>query len=69
MAEIVNLRLARKRQRRSEKEKIATESRVRHGRSGGEKAAAEARRAFEEKRLESHRRDIPEGTSGADDPS
>jgi hypothetical protein len=56
MAEIVNLRQARKRRRRSEAEKAAAENRTRHGRTGGEKAAARILRDIETRRLEGHRR-------------
>lgn len=42
MAEIVNLRLARKRKARSERERIAEENRVLHGRSKSELRQADA---------------------------
>jgi hypothetical protein len=57
MAEIVNLRLARKRRRRGQAEKAAAENRTKHGRTGGDKAAARVLRDLEARRLEGHRRD------------
>jgi hypothetical protein len=46
MAEIVNLRQARKRKQRADKDQQAAENRAKHGRTKGEKqrAAAEAER-------------------------
>lgn len=56
MAEIINLRRARKKKAREDAAKIAAENRARHGRSKAERArdAAEAARA--ERSLEGHRR-------------
>lgn len=56
-AEIVNLRQARKRKARDEKERAAAQARAAHGRSGAEKKAA---KALDEKLrtfLDGHRRD------------
>ncbi len=62
MAEIVNLRLARKRRRRDGAEERAAENRVRHGRTAEEKARLSLARELEEKRLAGHsRRDDPTG--------
>ena len=42
--EVVNLRMARKRRARADKEASAQENRVRHGRTGAQKAADRAER-------------------------
>jgi hypothetical protein len=57
MAEIVNLRQARKRKRRDDKERDAAANRALHGRTGGEKAKIRLERSLEQKRLDAHRRD------------
>lgn len=57
MAEIVNLRIARKRKARAEKEKAADENRVRHGLSKPQRIAAETMREREAALHEAHRRD------------
>ena len=64
MPDIVNLRLARKRRRRAEKEHAAAENRAVYGRSADAVRHQEQVRALDRKRLEGHRRD----PSGADDP-
>lgn len=56
MADIVNLRQARKRKRRGEKERIAEANRLAHGRSGAETREARLTRKLDETRLEGHRR-------------
>jgi hypothetical protein len=56
MAEIVNLRQARKRKRRSDQERAAEENRLAHGRSKTEKAESGMLRGLIEKRLDGHRR-------------
>ena len=61
MTEIVNLRQARKRRRRGEKERTSAENRVLHGRPAAERTAIERERERGAKRLESHRRAPPEG--------
>ena len=65
MAEIVNLRQARKRKRRYAKERIADENRRAHGRSSAEKTETALTRSLDDKRLEAHRRERPDG----DEPS
>jgi hypothetical protein len=59
MAEIVNLRQARKRKARAEKERAAEQNRLLHGRGKAEKArdadAVEKSRIF----LDGHRRERP----------
>lgn len=57
MAEIVNLRKARKAKARTEAEALAAENRVKFGRTKDEKRATEAAKALDQRRLESHRRD------------
>ena len=60
MAEIVNLRQARKRKKRGDKERDADENRRAHGRSAAEKTKARLMREIDEKRLEAHRRERPD---------
>ncbi|GBD50067.1 DUF4169 family protein [Methylopila sp. Yamaguchi] len=57
MAEIVNLRQARKRREREDRSAQAAENRVRFGRRKDEKVAEEVRRAQAERLLDGHRRD------------
>jgi hypothetical protein len=57
MAEIVNLRQARKRKARADKEARATENRVAFGRTKEERTLSEARKDLETRRLEAHKRD------------
>ena len=57
MAEVVNLRTARKQAARRQKEARAAENRVIHGRSKAERALDEARSRKAHQDLESHRRD------------
>lgn len=66
MAEIVNLRQARKRKRRDERERDAAANRLLHGQTGGEKAKLRLSRALDEKRLEGHRRDGAEAEDGGE---
>ncbi|MFN3546327.1 MAG: DUF4169 family protein [Mesorhizobium sp.] len=61
MGEVVNLRMARKRSLRAEKERAASESRAFHGRSKAERKADQAERKRGAALLEGHRRDGPEG--------
>ena len=56
-AEIVNLRGARKRKARSDKEKAAATNRAKFGRSGAERRREEAEEALTQRRLEAHRRE------------
>lgn len=55
MAEIVNLRHARKLKARADREAIAAENRVRYGRSRAEKRAAGDERAKADAFVEGHR--------------
>ena len=57
MAEIVNLRLARKARTRTKAASRAAENRVRFGRGGAEKSLARARKEKRKRELDSHRRD------------
>ncbi|MDQ0326686.1 hypothetical protein J2R99_002555 [Rhodopseudomonas julia] len=59
MAEIVNLRTARKRAARQAKEKDAAENRRRHGRSAAERQTERDVLAKETRRLEGHFRGAP----------
>jgi len=56
MAEIVNLRLARKRKARADREQSAAENRARFGRAKADRKAEEATKALEARKLEGHRR-------------
>jgi hypothetical protein len=60
MAEIVNLRQARKRNRRDEKERSADENRRVHGRSAAEKTHTRLANELADKRLEGHRHERPD---------
>jgi hypothetical protein len=57
MAEIVNLRVARKRRSRLEAEKAAAENRALHGVSRSAKDTEKISRAVSERRHENHRRE------------
>lgn len=57
MAEIVNLRMARKHKARSQKEKAAAENRVRHGMTKSERVRLKAGQDRELSAHEAHRRD------------
>ncbi|MDB5367025.1 MAG: hypothetical protein JWM77_2952 [Rhodospirillales bacterium] len=59
MAEIVNLKRARKDKARAEKDRKAAENRVAFGRTKDEKKRSAAQRALEELRLGGHRKDEP----------
>ena len=61
MVEIVNLRQARKRKKRVERERTAEENRARFGRSKAEATRETAQRALEDARLGAHRRDDGDG--------
>ena len=56
VAEIVNLRLHRKRKKRARKEEAAAENRARFGRSKAERSLQTARREEHERKLDGHRR-------------
>ena len=57
MAEIINLRRARKRKERAEKEVRAADNRLAFGRSKGERTLSDARKDLAERRLDGHKRD------------
>lgn len=57
MAEIVNLRQARKAKARAGKQAAAAENRVRFGRTKAERHAEAGRRQLADKGLDGHRRD------------
>ena len=57
MAEIVNLRKARKAKARAEKDAQAAENRIKFGRSKVERDLGAASRRLAERKLEAHRRD------------
>jgi hypothetical protein len=57
MAEIVNLRTARKRKARAEGAKRAEENRLRFGRTKAEKQASHAEADLASRRLDSHKRE------------
>ena len=64
MAEIVNLRRARKAKLRAEKQRRAGENRQRFGRTRRERELADAERALEARRLDGMKR--ADGPSGDD---
>jgi hypothetical protein len=57
MAEVVNLRLARKQAKRRQAEQEAAERRLAHGRSKADKALQRARSEQAERALDRHRRE------------
>ena len=57
MAEIINLRQARKQKARAEKEARANENRTAFGRTKAEKNLSQAERDLAKSRLDSHKRD------------
>jgi hypothetical protein len=60
MAEIINLRRARKQKAKAEKEACAAENRVAFGRTKDERRLSESRKALAERRLEGHKLDDQE---------
>lgn len=60
MAEIINLRLARKAKKRKDKAETAQRNRVLHGRTKAEKTSRAAEREREQRVLDAHRLDRPE---------
>ena len=56
MAEIINLRNARKQKARASKDAQAEQNRISFGRSKAEKQLTAAERALAEKRIDGHRR-------------
>ena len=57
MAEVVNLRHARKRKARDEKEAVAQVNRASFGRTKSEKELSKAKLALEKKVLDEHKRE------------
>jgi hypothetical protein len=57
MTEVVNLRQARKRKARADRESKAAENRVAFGRTKAERRLADAGNDLERRRLDLHRRD------------
>jgi hypothetical protein len=57
VADLVNLRQARKRKRRAEAQSKADANRALHGRAAAEKKADSLFRALEGKKLDAHRRE------------
>jgi hypothetical protein len=57
MAEIVNLRQARKQKARAEKEARASDNRIQFGRTKAEKKLTKAERDMAARRLDAHKRD------------
>lgn len=57
MAEIINLRMARKHKARAEKEAQAEQNRIAFGRTKAEKQQTAAEKALADKRIDGHRRD------------
>ncbi|WDF73864.1 DUF4169 family protein [Novosphingobium sp. KACC 22771] len=60
MAEIINLRMARKAKARTEAEKQAQANRALHGQSKGQRAIAKAEKARAERLLDGVRREDPD---------
>lgn len=58
-ADIVNLRLARKRKKRSEQETTAEQNRISHGRTKSERFLTGALNRLEERKLDRQRLDSP----------
>lgn len=57
MSDIINLRLARKRKARADKERQAEENRIRFGRSKLEKLEAQSAAEHESRLLDGHKRE------------
>ena len=68
MAEIINLRAARKAKARAEKETEADENRARFGRPRQEQMSTEATRDMQDRKLDAHRVDGAGEDSADDDP-
>lgn len=67
MAEIINLRQARKAKARAEKEAKADENRARFGRPAQEQTTTEASQALQDRKLDAHRLDRPDDDRDGDD--
>ncbi|MBY0225763.1 MAG: DUF4169 family protein [Hyphomicrobium sp.] len=57
-AEIINLNKVRKAKERAEKERLAEENRIRHGRTKAEREQQDAQRTIDEAHLEGSRREV-----------
>ena len=57
MAEVVNLRRARKTQERMRRQAVADQARIKHGRSASERALAREERERAQSRLDAHKID------------
>lgn len=57
MAEIINLRTARKAKARAAKDDLAAQNRVKFGRTKAEKQAESAIKSLTERKLDSHKRE------------
>lgn len=55
MAEVVNLRRARKAQERMRRQAVADQARIKHGRSASERALAREEREHARARLDAHK--------------
>jgi hypothetical protein len=60
MAEIINLRQARKRKAKADKEAKAAANRAAFGRAKDERSLEDARRDRERRHIDSHKRDTPD---------
>lgn len=69
MADIINLRQARKQKARAEKDATAAANRLTYGRTKAEKALTKARQGLTERALSGHQRDAAPSDDGADNPS
>jgi hypothetical protein len=61
MADIVSLRQAKKRRARANRERVAEQNRLLHGRSKSERSSDEIKRGRTASFLDSHRREKPDG--------
>jgi hypothetical protein len=68
MAEIINLRAARKAKARADKEAHADENRARFGRPRQEQMSTEATRGMQDRKLDAHRVDSAGEDAAGDDP-
>jgi len=57
MAEIINLRTARKRRARSDKADEAANNRIKFGRTKGEKALTKAEKDLADRKIDGHKRE------------
>lgn len=55
MADVINLRHARKQKAKAEKERVAAENRSHFGQSGRDKRVREAEKALADRRLDQHK--------------